>query len=227
MLKIVLIAIAPSLALLLYIYQKDRYDREPPQLLLKLFFLGVLSTVPVYFVERFLISYNSYSAAFQAFIVAGITEEFAKYIIIMSFAFRSRYYNEKLDGIVYAVFTSLGFATAENLLYILSRAEGILYTGITRAIFSVPAHMLFAITMGYYLSLAKFSKSSHNSAILLLEALLMPVLLHGIYDYILMSKVYGYFLILIIFVIFLWKFNLKRLNIYVKESKDDFGRNRL
>lgn len=216
-----LLAIAPSLALLIFIYQKDRYDREPPKLLLKLFFLGILATIPVYFIEKYLMNYGYQSALYQAIIVAGLTEEFTKFAIVINVAFKSRYYDEKLDGIVYCVFTSLGFATAENLLYIFSVSNNFLYTGITRAILSVPAHMLFAITMGYYLSLAKFAKNRILSLVFLIEALIMPIMLHGAFDYILISKFYGYFIVLIIFVIYLWRINLKRLDFYVKEAKED------
>lgn len=222
MINMILIAIAPSLALLIFVYQKDRYDREPLSLLFKLFFYGILSTIPVYFMEKFLIRYSNGSALYQAFIVAGITEEFFKFLIIINIAYKSKYYDEKLDGIVYAVFASLGFATAENFLYILFRSENILYTGIIRAIFSVPAHMLFAITMGYYLSLAKFANSRSESNAYMIRALFVPMLLHGIYDYILMSRIYGFLLILIVFVIYLWRINLKRLDTYVKESRDSY-----
>lgn len=219
MINMVLVAIAPSVALLIFIYQRDRYDREPPSLLFKLFLYGSISTLPVYFVEKFLMGYCNHNALLEAFIVAGLTEESIKFIIVMKTAFRSKYYDEKLDGIVYCVFASLGFATAENLLYIFSRSDNFLYTGITRAILSVPAHMLFAITMGYYLSLSKFTKNRVKALVFLIEALIVPILLHGIYDYILMSKVYGFFLLLLAFVIYLWRINLKRLNIYVRDSR--------
>jgi protease PrsW len=219
MIKMILIAIAPSLALLIFIYQKDRYDREPPKLLLKLFLLGAFSTIPVYFIERFLITYINYNAFFKAYIIAGFSEESIKFIIVISIAFASHHYDEKLDGIVYCVFTSLGFATAENLLYILSQTSNLIYTGLTRALLSVPAHMLFAITMGYYLSLAKFSDNKKHASMFLINALLIPILLHGTFDFILMSRVYGFLFILIAYVIYLWKINLKRLNYYATDAK--------
>lgn len=221
MLKMLIVAIAPSIALLIFIYQKDRYDREPSRLLLKLFIYGILCTVPVYFAELYLSSLNTTSAFYHSFVVAGFVEELFKFLILISFAYNTNHYNEKLDGIVYSVFTSMGFATAENILYVLNRQLDYLYTGISRAIFAVPAHALFAITMGYYLSLAKFAPDQSKSNMYMLKALIMPIILHGIYDYILISKMFGFFIIFTGFVIYLWKVNLKKLDIYVRESKDN------
>ena len=79
--------------------------------------------------------------------------------------------------------------------------------------------MLFAISMGYYLSLAKFSRNRISSMFYSIESLIVPIILHGIYDYILISKIYGYIPLFIIFVIALWKINLKKLNKYADDSK--------
>lgn len=220
MIEMILVAAAPSIALLIFIYQKDRYDREPAGLLFALFFLGILSTIPVYFIEKFLVTLNPYSILFRAFIVAGLTEETSKLFIVNKIAYNNRNYNEKLDGIIYSVFVSLGFATAENFLYVFTKQINYIYTGVSRALFAVPAHMLFAITMGYYLSLAKFSPNYGLRKIYILESLLIPVLLHGAYDFILFSQLYKILPLFIIFIIYLWKVNLSRLNRYVEDSRN-------
>jgi RsiW-degrading membrane proteinase PrsW (M82 family) len=219
MFKLLLIAIAPSIALLLFIYQKDRYDREPLGLLFKLFIYGAISTVPIYLIEKFMYNIGFREPAFQAFIVAGLTEELFKFLIVFFIAFNSKSYNEKLDGIIYSVFVSLGFATIENILYILNRHISYVYIGISRAIFALPAHMLFAITMGYYLSIAKFSRRFLSCIYYLGKALVIPIILHGIYDYILIERVYGFLIIFIAFVLYLWKVNLAKLNRYVADSR--------
>jgi RsiW-degrading membrane proteinase PrsW (M82 family) len=219
MIEMLIVAVAPSAALLLFIYQKDRYDREPPSLLFKLFIFGCFSVIPAYFIERFLSFFIGGFVVLQAFIVAGLTEESVKYFIVRKASYKSRFYDEKLDGIIYCVFVSLGFATIENILYLIKANIGFMYTGVTRAIFAVPAHMLFAITMGYYLSLAKFSNNKATEESFMVKALLVPVVLHGIYDYILMSRLYSIFPIFLLFVVFLWRFNLKKLNRYVNESR--------
>lgn len=221
MLKMLVVALSPSIALLTFIYQKDRYDKEPPILLTKLFIYGVLSVFPVYFAEKFVSGLNQNDAFFQAFIVAGLTEEFFKFYIVFKIAFHSKHYNEKLDGIVYCVFASLGFATAENVLYVFNVQTNYLFTGIIRALLSVPAHMLFAITMGYYISLAKYSRYKEEYIEYISKALIIPIILHGIYDYILFSRIYNYFIVLIVFVIYLWSINLSKLNRYVNESKEE------
>ncbi|CCJ32631.1 MULTISPECIES: PrsW family glutamic-type intramembrane protease [Caloramator] len=221
MLNMIAIALAPTIALLIFIYQKDRYDREPAQILFKLFIFGFFSTIPVYYVEKFLLSFNQ-SPLYVAFVVAGLTEELFKFLVTYNIAFKIYEYNEKLDGIIYSVFTSLGFATAENLLYVLNQ-RNFIYTGIFRGIFSVPGHMLFAISMGYYLSIAKFANDKGSTYLIM--SLVIPIILHGIYDYILFSRVYGYFILFIAFILFLWKSGLKKLNLYVRESKERFEKN--
>lgn len=217
------IALAPTIALAIFIYQKDRHDREPVILLFKLFLFGALAVIPVYFIEMLLSIFNIFtglvSAAFTAFIVAGLTEESFKRLVVIKIACRNKSYDEKLDGIVYSVFSALGFATVENLMYLLRGQSNYVFTGITRGIFAVPAHTLFGITMGYYLSLSKFAKNSYDGKKYLRKSLYMPILLHGIYDFILMSHFNYLMIIFLAFVLYLWRYNLIKLNEYVKESR--------
>ena len=116
---LLIIAISPGIALALIIYLTDRYDREPLLLLLKIFVLGMISVLPAALFEQFLIYFNPFAGilgiVFTAFIIAGLTEEFIKRQVILKFAFNRAEFDEKLDGIIYAVFASLGFATAENI----------------------------------------------------------------------------------------------------------------
>jgi Predicted membrane protein len=218
------IALAPTIALGLYIYQKDRHDREPLSLLLKLFISGALTVIPVYFIEKILSYINPFigvlSAAYTAFIVAGITEEYFKRIPVVKLACPNKNYDEKLDGIVYSVFSALGFATIENLIYVLARSGNIIYTGVSRGIFAVPAHVLFAITMGYYLSLSKFAESDNVRKLNFNRSLYVPVLLHGTYDFILMARFTNLMIVFVLFVLYLWKVNLDKLNEYVNDSAD-------
>lgn len=217
------IALAPTIAIALFIYQKDRYDREPPALLLKLFLFGALTVLPVYYIEKLLSFLNPFtgllSAFFTAFIVAGMTEEYFKRLVVIRLACRNKSYNEKLDGIVYSVFSALGFATVENLIYVLVRSSDFIYTGITRGIFAVPAHVMFGVTMGYYLSISKFANDERVQNINMRKSYIVPVLLHGIYDFILMSRFMNLFIIFFLFVLYLWRVNLRRLNEYVDDSR--------
>lgn len=217
------IAITPSIALALIIYFTDRYDKEPLHLLVRLFAIGAFSILPVLFIEKILDNFNIWTgngfAIYTSFIVAGFTEEWMKRWVVLKFAYSHKAFNEKLDGIVYAVMVSLGFATVENVLYVVFRFAHMPTIGFQRAIFSVPAHMLFAITMGYYISLAKYAANDRLKKYYMRLSLFIPILLHGIYNYILMSKSESLLMLFIPFIIFLWSYNLRKLSIYYKESK--------
>ena len=121
--KIIILAISPIVAFLFWIYLKDRYDKEPIHILIKYFALGILTSVLGIIVERFLININILDGMnliiYTSFIVAGLTEESLKALMLIPNLLKEEYCNEKLDCIIYSVFLSLGFATVENLIYIL------------------------------------------------------------------------------------------------------------
>lgn len=226
--KLLIIAIAPSLALLIGIYLTDRYDREPPNLLLKVFILGCLSVIPTIAVEKILDRLNVFSGImwplYTSFIVAGFTEEYFKRLVVLKSAFKSHHFNEKLDGIVYCTFASLGFATVENIMYVVFKFSSNPTVGIGRGLFSVPSHMLYGVTMGYYLSLAKYCVMEEGVCKKYLrKSLTMPIILHGIFDFILMSNMPILMVFFLPYVIYLWKTNLNKLNKYTQDSKDRFG----
>lgn len=219
-------AITPGIAIALIFYLTDRFDREPVYLLLAVFAGGALAIIPTIVIERFLSEFNIFNgllrAAYTAFIVAGFSEELMKRLVVTQLAYRKPAFNEKLDGIVYSVFAALGFATVENVMYVVFRFADVESVGFYRAIISVPAHMLFAVTMGYYLSLAKFATDEKTSKYYYRKSLTSPLILHGIFDFILMSKVPFLMFLFIPFVIYLWKVNLTKLNKFYKESKERF-----
>ena len=221
-------AIAPGIALALVVYLTDRYDKEPLGLLIKVFVMGALIVIPTAFVEKLLMSINVFggiiSAAYTAFIVAGFTEEFFKRSVVLRTAYNHRAFDEKLDGIVYAVFSALGFATVENVMYVVFRFSSNPTVGLYRGILSVPAHMLFGVTMGYYLSLSKFAWSEEERRSFLRKSLVIPLIFHGIFNFILMSKIPVLMVLFIPFVIYLWIINLRRLNEYTRESRDIYER---
>lgn len=218
---LLIIAIAPSIALLSYIYTRDKYDKEPISLLFKLFSFGALLCIPAAIIESLLSVFEN-NPFWNAFVVAAFTEESGKFLILTFFTLRNKNYDEKIDGIVYGTFISLGFATLENILYVLGHGFAV---GIMRAILAVPGHMLWGITMGYYLSLYKFSWNRKAARKFLYCSLVIPLLLHGIYDFIIMAKLFTIFIPLITFVIFLWYFNIKKLNLYISESERQWIRN--
>lgn len=193
------VSLAPVLIILLYIYTRDKYEKEPLSLCLKLTFLGALATIPILGVEYFLMSMGQ-GTIYTAFVVAGFTEEFFKFIVLYFFAYKRPEYNEPFDGIVYAVFTSLGFAAVENVLYVL---KGGITTGMLRMFTAVPAHAIFGVAMGYHMSKAKFQKSP------LFWALLIPIILHGVYDAILLRSNEKLLLIFIPYILYIFNVSFK------------------
>lgn len=183
-------ALVPTIALLIYIYWRDRHSPEPISQLLKATFFGVLS-IPLSLCisqpfEWLGIYTNDPTTITQsigiAFFGAAIPEELAKLCMLWLFLRRNKYFDERLDGIVYAVCVSLGFAGLENVLYVTQDVEWLL-TAIGRAITAVPGHFCFAVAMGYFYSLVRFSLYHRKRNMVLL--ILTPILLHGIYDAIL------------------------------------------
>jgi RsiW-degrading membrane proteinase PrsW (M82 family) len=183
LLSLIAIALAPALAIALFIYSKDKHEREPLGLLLKCFFLGGVSIVPAIFLELFFgprLSLNEYwSHNFvHAFIVVGFSEEFSKYIFFKRFAYNRAEFNEPFDGIIYSVMVSLGFAALENVMYVMDGGIGV---GLLRMFTAVPAHAANAVMMGYFAGLAKFNPQREKT--LLITGILAATFFHGAYDF--------------------------------------------
>lgn len=220
-------AVTPGIALGLFIYLFDRHDREPVRVLLKVFVMGIISVIPTVFVENILSFFNVFpgllGVVYTAFIVAGFTEEYMKRQVVLKNVYFNPVFDEKLDGIVYCVISALGFATIENVMYVVFRFADAESVGLYRAIISVPAHMLFAVTMGYYLSMAKFAMTEEESQFYFKKSLTVPAVLHGIFDFILMSQIDLLMVLFVPFVIYLWVNNFRKLNIYYADSKKRNG----
>lgn len=209
-----ILSILPVILVLGYMNWVDRFHREPRGLLTKLFVLGCLSVIPIVFIELYLMEMNTFTgnmaAFYDAFVVAGLTEETFKWLIVVVIAYSSKAYDEPLDGIVYAVFVSMGFAVIENILYVYQYGTGV---AIMRAVTSVPAHMLFGVMSGFYLSIAKFS----NRKIYFILSLVVPIIMHGIYNFILLGN--QVFLVLFIpYLMFMFYVGRKRIRKYEEMS---------
>ena len=224
--RLFIIAITPAIAIIFAIYLSDRYDREPLKLLILTFLLGALAVVPIIIVEEFLLRINIFSgvlgAFYTAFIVAGLTEEYFKRLVVLRLPYKTKYFNEKLDGIVYCVFSAMGFATVENIVYVVYRYANNPHVGLYRGIFSVPAHGMFGLTMGYYLSLARFDTDEERSRKNLRKSLYMPIIFHGTFNFILMSGVPQLSLLFVPYVIYLWWLNQRKLSKFMYDSKGRF-----
>lgn len=177
------IALAPGVAIGVYIYLKDRHEKEPISLLIKSFFYGILSVFVTLFISSIIGQFFTINEldvseqAVHAFLIVALVEEFSKFLFVRGILYRNKNFNEPFDGIVYAVMVGMGFATFENLLYV---AEGGIGVALTRMFTAVPAHAAFAVLMGYYLGKAKFEDKKGYYAF---HALGTATLFHGAYDY--------------------------------------------
>jgi RsiW-degrading membrane proteinase PrsW (M82 family) len=192
-LSLILLAISPAIILITYIYLVDKQQREPLPQILKGFLFGIISAFLAVPAAMFFADVNFYTdiytnaveACRTAFFGAALPEEAAKLFMLWLLVRKNKYFDERIDGIVYAVAISMGFAAFENLLYLFSNYEQWLTVGLTRAALSVPAHYAFAVLMGYYYSKVHFG-ISHSSKDKLMT-LLAPVIVHTIFDWILFS----------------------------------------
>ncbi|SDR85570.1 Membrane proteinase PrsW, cleaves anti-sigma factor RsiW, M82 family [Paenibacillaceae bacterium GAS479] len=195
-------AVAPGIALLTYLYLKDRYDSEPIHLVMKLFLTGMLVVVPVMVIQRGIELWLGSNPFLLSFGLSGGIEEMAKWFVLYHIIFNHTEFDEPYDGIVYAASISLGFATLENIMYAVY-LPSTFTTLMLRALLPVSGHALFGIMMGYYMGKAKFAPA-RNSRRLLAYSLVLPALWHGIYNWILTSDVKQLAWIIVPFMAVFW-----------------------
>lgn len=177
------IAMAPGVAIGLYIYLNDKHEREPIGLLLRAFFFGTIAVAITYVLTQQINKFisidpkNLTEQAIHAFLIVALVEESSKFLFVRGVLYRNVNFNEPFDGIVYSVMVGMGFATLENIVYVMNEGVGV---GIMRMFTAVPAHATFAILMGFYLGKAKFE---HKKGYYAVYALGVATLFHGAYDY--------------------------------------------
>lgn len=230
-------ALLPVVLLFCYIYHQDSAKPEPASWLWKAVLYGVLSAVLVLLVSFVMPDVNAlfpeYSgtaigAVIDAFYSAAIPEEAAKLLMLWLLVRKNPYFDEHLDGIVYATCVGLGFAGLENILYLVKNSDQLAYVAVMRGIFSVPGHFFFAVAMGYFFSLTYFS--SKTVLLRLMNAMLticVPVMLHGVFDALLMVSSVNSFLFIVCMIAFLVFTNKMRkkgqARIRIMKDKDRFG----
>lgn len=216
-----IIAIIPSVLLCTYVYKRDIIEKEPKVMLLKLFLLGVLITLPAAFMEKSIVSSFDFKTSnvidnlIMSFAIVALIEEGYKFLITYFSTWNNRNFDHIYDGIVYATFVSLGFASLENILYVLDTGTE---TALLRAIISVPAHAFYAVACGYFLGLSKFNYSIGNKRLGRLHkffSFFFPVLLHGIFDFLLLinnSELKWIFFVFVTVLYIISFFNIKRIS---------------
>jgi RsiW-degrading membrane proteinase PrsW (M82 family) len=223
---IVLAAFIPSAVLVHHFYRQDKRKSEPIDRILKLFFLGmvlvVLVLIPEEILQSFFLAFFSdlvVFSFFEAFVVAALCEELAKLVLVRTYIYNDPHFDEISDGIFYTIVASLGFACAENILYIFRHGIEVIQM---RALFAVPLHASASGIMGYFIGKAKFSKSTIEERNYFIKGLGMAIGVHGTYNFILftvpepMSSI-----IVIIILIFAFRFLYNKINVALLEDESN------
>lgn len=215
-----IMAIVPSIILLIIMYRLDKKEKEPIPVLIQLFVLGMISIFPVIFVEVILgdiVTFifgegNALSTMVDSFFAIALIEESAKFIVFRLRTRKLAAYNCKFDGLVYITFVTLGFATLENIFYVATDGLSVAFM---RAVTSIPGHLYFSIYMGYYISKSIEAKLRNENDMVVkynILALVLPTVFHGIYDMLLMLEntfaailwfflVIGFYIFTLIFIV--------------------------
>ena len=211
---LLILAVLPAVVVMFFVWKMDKREKEPFKLLLQLFGLGALSTIFAIILELVFshilsgmtaswipelpygvdeeegAEYMSFAhrliyQLLSNFIGIALVEEAGKFMMLHLKAWKSPEFDYSYDAVVYAVATSLGFATVENVLYVFMPGGG-LSVALLRAVLSVPGHAIFAVFMGWFYGRAKYAKFTDNKKSLrknMWLTLLVPTALHGFYDF--------------------------------------------
>lgn len=185
-------AVIPAVFLLRAVYRLDRLEKESRQLLKSLVIQGVLAALLALVEERiggYLLdlAVSPLSPAYNIilyFVIVALAEESSKYLLMKRKTWNDPEFNCQYDGVVYCVFVSLGFAIWENISYVLTYGFS---TAVVRAVTAIPGHACFGVFMGAFYGMARRAMnagSPSQSLAFRIAALVVPVLLHGTYDYI-------------------------------------------
>lgn len=211
-------AVIPAVVLLVKVYKVDHLDKESPRLLWNLVVRGVIATVFAMltewigefvlssFVQEGTVLYNF----LLYFIVVAVSEEGFKYLLMKQRTWKDPEFNFQFDGVVYAVFVSLGFALWENISYVLMYGFG---TALVRAVTAVPGHACFGVFMGAWYGLSRKYESygmHSQSKVCRVVALLSSIVLHGCYDFTasIENQNYAWIFVAFVVVMFLVAFRL-------------------
>lgn len=214
---LLLAALVPAAFLMVQVYRLDRIEKEPAGLLLKLALFGALSGLAAGAIEGALtrvldvtLGGSTLRLVLENFLAVALVEEACKRWVVLKFAWRHPAFDYRFDAVVYCVFSALGFAALENILYV---AEYGFAVAVSRALLSVPGHCFFAVYMGIYLGQAKMAERAMQRYYIelpdetpgqyLRASLLVPTLLHGFWDF---SLSVGGWLMTILFYLFVLAF---------------------
>ena len=206
-----LFTIVPSILILLFFTLTDRF-KEPKITIITVFFLGFLICLPAGILNQlsydFFFNGTDYSKDLTgSFLGPAWAEEILKFSILYLIILKRDEFNEPMDGLVYGVVVSLGFATYENYTYVYEWASTIAIeknldflefsylVAKGRSYSAIPMHGLNGAVMGYYFGLYAFSGNKNYLAL----SLILPYLFHGFYNFLGWPNMMIVIIILVIF----------------------------
>ena len=202
-------ATAPIVAGLFYLYIRDKYEKEPWRMLVWGILFGVYATFVIYggglWLERTFP--HPETPLYTSFVSSALVEEAVKFLFVYALISRNPQFNGPFDGIVYAVFLSLGFAWIENMVYVTHPIWGGYGTALSRAVISVPGHGLFGVQMGYWLARWRFCRQSHARTF----AFLLPYCYHSVFNFLLLQKMPGDLALFLGLQVWLWIDGLRKM----------------
>lgn len=212
---LILLAVIPGLALILFFYFRNRYKKEPSFPIVIAFSLGAIVLLPASATSNLLQRATGWFSGeprilkifLGAFFIAGLVEETWKFFVVRFYCYHRPEFDEPYDGIMYSTAVSLGFATLENIIYVFGPSIlGGLRIGILRAFLAVPSHAFYGVLMGYFLGEAKFVKNRTEESLLGLLGLTLAIVAHGLYDFLVIALPYRPLLVasLIVFALLGW-----------------------
>lgn len=214
MLIFFLIAIVPPILIAYYIYKKDIYEREPRKYLVNSFLFGCISVIPILIFE-IIFNENLFDSLFMyVFFGIALVEEGFKFIFLRFYMYKKSEFNEPMDGIVYAVMVSLGFATVENISYVFGNVGTELSVGILRMFTAIPLHAVCGVILGYYVGKAKFSSEPEKEMII---GLFLATLVHALYNYFIFLGTAFVFSIIVLIIAIVY--SKKAIKLFQEDSK--------
>ena len=179
--------VLPPLALIFYIWSLDRIEKEPPTLVIKTMLFGAGSAILAVALEtagEVILEYIGTDGILDLilyyFIVVAVSEEFSKRLGMKLAVWNNPNFNFRFDAVIYSVASALGFAALENVLYMASYGTQIALSRL------IPVHSICGVFMGYYLGIAKTAEldgDNRSRSIYMKLSLIVPVLIHGFYDF--------------------------------------------
>ncbi|HDP80533.1 MAG TPA: PrsW family intramembrane metalloprotease [Spirochaetes bacterium] len=182
---LLLLAVIPPFAFLFYVMRMDSLEPEPWGYIMKVLLLGGLSCVPAGIAESLLGTIPIFGmggivgAFIKSFFLIAPVEELAKLMVVLLFVWKNKNFNEENDGVVYVGTAAIGFAMAENIMYVFQHGMTV---GIARALTAIPLHTFSGVIMGYYTGKARFAGDKKKERTLLRKGFLYAYGIHGLYD---------------------------------------------